>query len=398
MELDRILSWPLTPEKLRRLKAVIASMRIRGGKGVRTQSGASGQIVSVLKNREKIIDPLPYAVDLIETVIDEDAAYSVTVSEGYVSEVLPSINQANLQHKAEHRDGDDELIEYAIEIDQAVFIRVAVTANGEIGVSGDDDPVTIIVDSDDAESVHYQPKVDDETQTGAAGFMLYKLARCVADGGTVKLENVLAGSHIYYHQDLPKFRNTSNNRTGSGLILKRWRDSAEDYYLRVLTEGNGQATITTRDNDIEVRGTKKDANVKIWEGDDEPTTADIEFRDGYSITGTEVEGNEAVQPDPQQIDIKIPTVVAAEGSPITVNQIGVAGKVYEVDINDEYLPSGIWGTFTWTFEYTTSTMTITNEISLTFENGLLKSASGSSSAGTGTEIDPFEMLFSANAT
>lgn len=287
---------------------------------------------------------MPFPVKLITTT-GGTPTYEVTVGWGYVIERIPGSGNAVAYHEAANMwDEVDatKLRKFPIEVGQAVYIKVHVNADGEIGqppavppeVEGgeptQEDAVAIVVAADNAESVHYQPKVDTDTSAGARGYYFYKLdvlKAAVSPSTQPRLEKWLSGSHLNHWQDLPAILSTLPVASGIGVIPEEWNNTAKAYRLRPVAKGAGNHTVTTFADYVEVRGTQKDGQIFIWYGDTVPTTAEITHADGHFTSGSTVIGDEEVPVDPQRFDIKIPEVVAWDDpdSQIQVSNIGVNG-------------------------------------------------------------------------
>jgi hypothetical protein len=266
----------------------------------------------------------------------EEDSYLAIVHPGYVYQVIPYGYEALTYHEPSNLYDGNKLTEFAISLDQAVYVKVELLEDGTIG---SDDEMTnpscsIVIQSNSASSTYYEPKVDDESSDGAVGTMYYKLA--VLESGTPPiLDRILSGSHICHHQDLPKIASTLELSSGVGVIPKEFDSTSGEYRLRALSNGLGQLTITTNADDVEVRGNKKLANLLVQRGDDSPEELPlIEFEDGLTKTGAESVGDEDPAIAPEEILIKIPSVVA--GSGLTVENIGAEGNyVYEVSADGE---------------------------------------------------------------
>lgn len=278
----------------------------------------------------------PYYITLIKGGTDESPTYKVTVGWGYVCERKPGADDAILYHEAANMwDEIDatKLREFDIEIDEAVYIRVEVDADGFVNAPDEEsDAVSIVIDADEETSVHYEPKVDDTTSLGAAGFYLYKLGVLKNEDDAVKIEKWLTGSHIDHFQELPAIRSTQSAAAGIGVIPYAWNNSTKSYELRPVVKGLGQNTITTNGNEVEVRGTTKDSDVAVWVGDTLISDPILSFRDGYETTGATVIGDEDPAVEPTLKELFIPTVVAWDDpdAQIQVTNIGGGGVVYEV--------------------------------------------------------------------
>jgi hypothetical protein len=134
------------------------------------------------------------------------------------------------------------------------------------------------------------------------------------------------------------------------------------WILRNPSSGLGQLTITQdkpAKGNLEFRGNKKDSNLIVWEGDGaaygnsmdtvpiystdsasgaiyanpyERPSPLAEFRDGLNTTGNIIVGNEAGEspPQPKDLEILIPTVVAGSGITVADMNTGKGGKIYKI--------------------------------------------------------------------
>lgn len=289
---------------------------------------------------------LPFEVFLITEPPETEGAnptYKVQVAPGRVNERIPdetealkAIEPANLRTGP----GSDELTEFPIEIGESVYVKISVDEDGGIGLAGAGDAVEIVVDADDIETVHYQPKVDDETTDGVVGTYYYKLANLIEGPTTphpARLENVLAGSHLSHWRDLPSLRNTGSDGETQGLILQKWDQAAKNYKLRVLTPGLGKTHTETDGDQVVVRGNKIDGLMDVWIGDVQVTDGGfLNWRDGLVETGAEVNGDEDPAVDPGELDLYLADVVGLPANAqVTVTEIGVQGRVYQVRGNSK---------------------------------------------------------------
>ena len=314
------------------------------GAGMQVTNTHAGTILAKgKKRRDSHCDP--YKVTLSATTAEEVTIYEVTVGWGYVCERLPGYGDAIEYHEADNMWEKDEegviieprvLAKHAIEPGQAVYIKVEVDANGNVvGPDAETPAVEIVIDSDDVESIHYIPKVDNETPDGDAGTYYYKLAVLEA-GPPLILKKWMTGSHLEHFQELPSIKSTLAVAAGIGVVPKKWDNDDKHYKIRALTKGLGRNNITTNADDIEVRGTKLNAGVYVWYRGIEPSTPLYNWEDGYNMTGTEVIGDEVVPPDPQKLDILMPTVVQIADPQVHVTDIGVGDQAtYEVRGNSK---------------------------------------------------------------
>jgi len=182
---------------------------------------------------------------------------------------------------------------------------------------------TIMIEDIDEDSTHFYPTA--ANIEGEGGTYHYKM--CEFSG---ELKNVLAGSNIDQWVDIPQIDNVDNTDSpGVGRLLKEYSKTLGKYLFRTVVKGLGKNTITTNVDTVEIRGTKKDANVSIWYGD--PATRpspEIEWSDGYMLTGYEIIGDEEFPPDPEEINILIPNVKQLDADPqVHVTNVAVNGGI-----------------------------------------------------------------------
>lgn len=230
---------------------------------------------------------IPYKVSLI-TIPGETPTYQVTVDWGYVCERIPGTGDALKYHEAANMwDETDpsKLRKFTITVGQSVYLRVEVDEDGKINPPDDGDEVTIVVASDEEESLHYEPKVDTETYLGDDGYYLYKLARLEDVGGKVKLKKFLTGSHIDHFQELPAVRSASAEGTDIGVIPKEWNNSEKAYKLRAI-KGMCGINVNQTSNQIEVKPGGDTFRVRIWETNLTLTVIDADTIEVNTIAGS----------------------------------------------------------------------------------------------------------------
>jgi len=295
---------------------------------------------------------LPFEVVIFNTAAaDEEPAWKVRVYPGRVNERVPgegtdqtkTYEPDNLYQEAPN---EGLLSEFAVVDGDGVYISVRIGEDGTVTDESESvKAVNIEIETADPgpDSVHYQPKVDNETPDGVAGTYKYKLAEVEAnDGGALVLKKFLAGSHISHFQELPAIRSTLGVGDGIGVIPKRWDNVNKCYKLRPVVKGLGDLGITTNSDEIEVRGNKQGQELVVYEGDTE-LSEKLEWRDGLIQNGQTIEGDEdppATITDP--FEIYVPVVQQRQAplvAQVTVTQVGAIGKIYQVEGNgkDGYL-------------------------------------------------------------
>lgn len=265
--------------------------------------------------------------------------YKVSFDWGVVVERVPgSGNAVNLLEPI-NRLTEGDPTRFDIVVGQAVYLAVEVDKAGGISSPIPEEgaeptpAVRIEVGEDNRQSTHYVPVVDNLTP-GAAGTMYYKLMVLktpVAPSTSPTVEKWLAGSHVSHYQELPSIRSTFGAGDGVGVITKEWNNSGKYYEMRVVSKGTGRNNVSTSGDEVIVRGTKRNADVFVWEGDGpRPSARQFGWEDGYLMTGNVVEVNDdEAPPEPQPIDIKIPDVRVIRG--LTIESVGVdGGKVFEI--------------------------------------------------------------------
>lgn len=293
---------------------------------------------------------LPFKVTLIITSGDTPT-YQVTVDSGYVCERIPGVGNAISYHEpaniyAEVDPPTDpitftkNLQKFAITVGQAVYVRLDVNAQGQIGPpeeTPEDEAVTIVVAADEENSTHYIPKVDTLNSEGTAGFYLYKLAvlEAAIEPSTIPtLEKYLTGSHIDHFQDLPSIMSTLEEGEGIGVIPKEWDNDEANYKLRViaqkvptaaeppLLEAAVQIHVNQEADKVVIEGNSKHRLLKYKIGNNTEIDA-MKIDDGLEILGAEGEGNEET--------IHIPEVEVERG--LTLVDVGIdGGVVYKVGL------------------------------------------------------------------
>ena len=302
----------------------------------------------------------PYYVRLAEGDV---STYAVTVTEGYVGEVIRPPDDALEYHQAgNHYEAvdpptdpvtyTDVLRKFDLTLGQAIYVDVKILASGQVG--GSDPVITLVVDDDNKSSTHYIPRVDNQTSSGVAGNMRYKLATLIegeeeGDPPVVKL--YLSGSHISHIQDLPAILSTravdaDPDIHGIGVLPKEWSNSYRAYRFRALDAELGKLHIETTDETIIVRGNKKNAELDVYYGHAVPSDPLMDFADGLHLTGNLVEGDENPPAAPETLKLFIPTVKELDADPqIRVSSTPGAGKEYLVRGNTKdgsltYTPDG----------------------------------------------------------
>jgi hypothetical protein len=258
----------------------------------------------------------PFHVSVRKSATDDDPPvdlYYFKVYPGYVYEINPGASDSTLYHQPSNLYSGEDLSEFLISGDEALFIKVELLEDGTIG--SDDEELNpscqIIVLPDTQLSSFYEPRVDDESPNGEKGTMYYKLA-AYSEGSSNKIERFLSGSHICHHQDLPAILSTLAVGEGIGVLSQKWDAVNRAYYLRALSEGKGQLGITTNNDHIEVRGNQKKAKITYQVGDDSPVDL-VNFVDGLIVDGAD-------EPDPEEpVEAQVFNIEIPDGGGETIH-------------------------------------------------------------------------------
>jgi hypothetical protein len=229
----------------------------------------------------------PYQVRLVKT---GPSSWAVTVWPGYVCQRIPGESDAlSYAIAPDHWDGE-ELTKFPVEPGDAVYVKVEVNADGLVLKSGAD-AVTIVVEDDNTVSSHYQPKVDDDTPSGAAGVMYYKLAVIdppLSSGEPPRLRPILAGSYIDHYQELPSIRTAVGSGDNVASVVKEWSNADKCYKFRAIDTTDGELTTEAVGNVVKLRGNEVDGSVQfIYE--DGTSSQQVKWKDGLiTEPGTDI--------------------------------------------------------------------------------------------------------------
>lgn len=145
--------------------------------------------------------------------------FSVVVTEGYVSEVVPKHADASgdgvIEHAIDLIWEGNLLKEHAIQMNEFVGVEYDVDKNGFVV------PNSCKIDvktEEEAKTTHYTPPVGRDA-LGAPGTHFVALAQLVADGSRERLKIIMGGSPITHIHDTPLFHMT-NGATGEELFLR----------------------------------------------------------------------------------------------------------------------------------------------------------------------------------
>ena len=260
------------------------------------------------KNKDRYNKKPPFWVTIYDKPSNPSDLVDVSVALGKVCEVEPGAEDAILYHEPDNYLTGGEPTRFGLNETKSIYVKVEVGVDGKITPpEGGGSAVTLTVETTEStESIHYQPKCDDESSDGVVGTYYYRLASIsVNESGVVTLDKFLTGSHIFYTQDLPKMFSTNSASTGIGVIPKKWDNEQKGYVFRSLSIGGGQLSITTNADDIEVTGNDKNAKITYTIGDESPVDL-VEFTDGLIINGSEGSA-------PTEFNIPIPNPSIPDG-------------------------------------------------------------------------------------
>jgi hypothetical protein len=195
------------------------------------------------------------------TLLSTGSAYKVTVGPGLVNERIPGSDPGLATHYPSNIGGfTEDRVEFSISVGQQISLRVLVKANGQVGHDSDP-PVTVVIEDEDRESVHYIPPGADDS-TGTNGAYHYKLG--VLRAGDVStdpphLERWLSGDHIEHFQDVTRLDNVTNpSTTNLARPLKKYDADTNRWLFRSLVpHPDGQAKVDETADEMRVRGNEK---------------------------------------------------------------------------------------------------------------------------------------------
>lgn len=252
---------------------------------------------------------LPFWPTLGSTGEGETKTYHVTITDGWVSELIPGENTPAEPACATHKpwnllwgadavspDEADDRRRFDLAIGDQISVVVYQDDEGAFGgdLAPAEGPVEIVAEAEESAdgatpvSVHYNPPGGDRT-TGDSGEIHYKLAvlRDIdADHASPWLEYFLAGSNIYVERDLPMLENTNTSAaSGSGRVFKEYKPEDNQYKFRTISKGAGQLQVNENADTIEVRGNDKTVDlIFMQETDASPTEIGrFSFEDGLTV-------------------------------------------------------------------------------------------------------------------
>lgn len=151
---------------------------------------ADGQIWETIARRESIEDIFA-ARFFVNLISKGNNQYAVTVEEGYLIErnmLAKAEEDALIEHECANRVKDGELVEFDIQVYQAIFVQAL---ENELGTLKGGDDIKLVVAQKDEISKNTIPGIQE-------GIYLYKLAELEEFEGGVRLRFYCAGSNIFH--------------------------------------------------------------------------------------------------------------------------------------------------------------------------------------------------------
>ena len=155
---------------------------------------ADGQVWETIARRESIEDIFA-ARFFVNLISKGEGKYAVTVEEGYLIErnmLAREEEDALIEHECANRVKDGELVEFGIQVYQAIFVQAL---ENEFGTLKGGDDIKLVVAQKDEISRNTIPGVQE-------GIYLYKLAELEEFQGGVRLRFFCAGSNIFHKSGL----------------------------------------------------------------------------------------------------------------------------------------------------------------------------------------------------
>lgn len=281
LELQRIL-------RERAVKWYSADERIKEKPGAEKDPSAAGDSVGGFDQPENTISGGTELGPFFPTVVSStEGGVTVALVLGYLCEIKPGTDDAIILHKPSNMDAS-----LPMTVGQQVSLQVSVDENALVVP-----PVSLVVEAEDEDSVHYRPIAGDDRE-GVAGTMKYKLAVCRAAGENPEIELFLAGSHVYHFRDIPLIENTvPEPAEGIGRVLKKIEPADGKIMIRSLTKADGQLRVDEDGDLIKLRGNNRKLTLKYQIEGESPVDV-LQTEDGLEITGTP-EGAAAIIPIPK---------------------------------------------------------------------------------------------------
>jgi hypothetical protein len=155
---------------------------------------ANGQIWETIARREAI-EEMMAARFFVNLIAKGSGQYAVTVEEGYLIErnmLAGNDEDALIYHECVNRVKNGELMEFDIQVYQAVFVQAL---ENEFGTLKGGDDITLFIGPKDEISKNTIPGIQ-------AGVYLYKLAELEEFQGGTRLRFFCAGSNIFHKSGL----------------------------------------------------------------------------------------------------------------------------------------------------------------------------------------------------
>jgi hypothetical protein len=201
------------------------------------------------------------------------SSYLVTVNRGFVCERLVKAQVGTNQikfHEPSNLFTDGEPTEFAIEIDQSVYVEYDVSSSGEVSAV----PL-IVVAANDIAVTRFYPAIGE--YAGQSGKFSYKLSSLIDVGGKAKLKHFLAGDNVPHIIERFSMINLQNDEGTFYKVLKNYNPDTDEVFFRSLqqldTEGiEVISPISSASNSIAFRRVRErsdyTAQVKVSEDQD----------------------------------------------------------------------------------------------------------------------------------
>jgi hypothetical protein len=273
MTLKEIFSGPQTQAKWKALGEFLQNGLVESGPGISLRRIGGKIIVSARKQRHYSANTLPPLWP--EFGEDTDGEYAI-ISEGYVIDRSTKIGEALILYlPPEMTDENGDPKKFPIKSGQAVYVVVKVDEKGAI--TGDSNPVSILIDEPGKESTHYAPKIGDAT-SGTPGTYYYKLAEYYGKETDPKI--FLGGSHIDHFRELPTFK----KKGGTHDIFSKFDQDSGEYLTRGISADKPSFSlaeenikITKTEDELKFKVIGRNLNLRVFEVS-ENSDGDIEIK------------------------------------------------------------------------------------------------------------------------
>jgi hypothetical protein len=254
-------------------------------------------------------------VDFAVTVSDNTA----TIVPGFVRFVNPK-SDAEEVIKDWMPDGldADPAPEYAVSVGQCIYALVVTDKRGE------PTSVSIVVDSADKASTHYQPPPDEPDEVSAEGEYYYKIAQIIVEGGSLVAKQYQIGGPIIHTAALWEGKNVGD---GAYLVFKQIEPTASTFDFRTLKQGG-----------MDVSGAISILKDPESEPEDHITFKSISPKPGDAQIKVEASGGESVviKGNDFELDIEFPgggTLSVADGLVKTMTA-PYKGGIFKLEVYD----------------------------------------------------------------